>query len=104
MNNNVNDYFNNHEKRTKLTLNLQYIYGYFSNVAVFGFSDVDMLIMKAFDKKKISFIVPEEFRKYLKDDGKDYIFADIAKEIPKRDGCEVRSGNIHRGLRAYFCR
>jgi SAM-dependent methyltransferase len=85
MNNNENDYFNGHEKRIGLTLNLlmKYIHGNVSNVAIIGFSDVGKLFMNALGKKKISFIIPEEFGTYIKDDGKDYIFADITKEIPK---------------------
>lgn len=85
MNNNENGYFNDHEKRMRLTLNLlmKYIHHNVANVSVIGFSDVDLLIMNTLDAKKISFIIPEEFGTYNKDDGKDYIFADITKEIPK---------------------
>ena len=85
MNNNENDYFNGHEKRIRLTLNLlmKYIHGDVSNVTVIRFSDVDKLFMNALCKKIISFIVPEDFGNYIKDDGKDYIFADITKEIPR---------------------
>ena len=85
MNNNENGYFNDHEKRMRLTLNLlrKYIHNDVSNVSVIGFSDVDLLIMNTLNAKKISFIIPEEFGTYIKDDGKDYIFADITKEIPK---------------------
>lgn len=85
MNNNENGYFNDHEKRMRLTLNLlmKYIHNNASNVAIIGFSNMDSLIMDALEKRKISFIIPEEFGTYIKDDGKDYIFADITKEIPK---------------------
>ncbi len=85
MNNNENDYFNDHERRMRLTLNLlmKYIHNNVYNVAVIGFSDVDNLIVDTLEDRKISFIIPEEFRDYIKDDEKDYIFADLTKEIPK---------------------
>lgn len=85
MNNNENDYFSDHERRMRLTLNLlmKYIHNNVYNVAVIGFSDVDNLIIDTLEDRKISFIIPEEFRDYIKDDEKDYIFADLTKEIPK---------------------
>ena len=84
MNNNVNGYFYDHEKRILLTLNLlmKYIDGNVFNVAIIGYSDVDQLVMNRLGKRKVSFIVPEEFKPYIKDNGKDYLFADITNEIP----------------------
>jgi SAM-dependent methyltransferase len=84
MNNNLKGYFNAHEKRVRLTLNLlmKYIDSDVFNAAIIGFSDVDQLFMNTLGNRKITFIVPEEFRPYIKDIGKEYIFADITKEIP----------------------
>jgi SAM-dependent methyltransferase len=62
---------------------MKYIHNNVYNVAVIGFSDVDNLIIDTLEDRKISFIIPEEFRDYIKDDEKDYIFADLTKEIPK---------------------
>ena len=84
MNNNKKGYFNDHEKRVRLTLNLlmKYIDGNVFNVAIIGFSEVDQLFMNTLGKRKITFIVPEEFKQYIKDNGKDYLFTDITNGIP----------------------
>lgn len=84
MNNNKKGYFNDHEKRILLTLNLlmKYVNSDVFNATIIGFSDVVQLFMNTLGNRKITFIVPEEFIPYIRDIGKEYNFTDITKEIP----------------------
>lgn len=83
MDKDVSDYYRDHQKRVILTLNLlrKHIDDNVLSVANIGFSDVDHLILNMMGRRKVSFIVPEEFRPYIKANGAEYVFADIIDGI-----------------------
>ena len=84
MGNSANDYIRDHWKRIQLTMNSLKIYLNESvqNVAYIGFTDFDELIVKMLTGRNISFVVPNEFKAYIKTVNKMYTFADITKDIP----------------------